>query len=64
MRLNLQLAFRACSGLAAAFAIGSAVPAAQPPELDDLLDKAAEFREERAGTLIRTTGSQSMPVKK
>ena len=42
MRLRLQLAFRACSGLAAAFAIGTAVLAAQPPELEDLLDKAAD----------------------
>ena len=44
MRRNLQLAFRACTaGLAAAFAIGTAVLAAQPPELDDLLDKAADY---------------------
>jgi hypothetical protein len=44
MRLNFQLAFRACTaGLAAAFAIGTAALAAQPPELDELLDKAADY---------------------
>ena len=44
MRRNLLLTLRACTaGLAAAFAIGTAVLAAQPPELDDLLDKAADY---------------------
>jgi len=43
MRLSLQLAFRVCTaGLAAAFAIGTAI-FAQPPELDDVLDKAADY---------------------